>query len=328
MSLREFSGAQLFIHAEDVGRGAGNVDSAFCLHGFLCSAPAVKCRGPMVLSPIKKIVTAVTLLLCIAHPATLIAANEFVPVPGGCFQMGNGFSDGYHLENPVHEVCLDGFSIARFDVTVADFSRFTAASGYRSEAEQGDGCYVFDGISWRKDAAANWRSPGFTQDDTHPVVCVSWNDAVAYAGWLSAQGQRRYRLPTEAQWEYAARSGGRIERYAGGDDVEAVAWYSANSTNRTHPVGQKKGNALGLYDMSGNVWQWTTDWYDARYYRDSPKDNPRGPASGTKRVFRGGSWFYDARGVRASYRDFAVPSYRSSYLGFRLLLDQEGKVNK
>jgi len=263
-----------------------------------------------------------------AKPAFLVAADEFVPVPGGCFLMGNGFSDGYHLENPVHEVCLDSFSIARFDVTVADFRRFTAATGYRSEAEQGDGCYVYDGSLWRKDPAAHWRAPGFKQDDSHPVVCVSWNDAAAYAGWLSATEQLNYRLPTEAQWEYAARGGGRIERYAGGNDVDAVAWYSANAAGSTHPVGQKKGNALGLYDMSGNVWQWTADWYDARYYRDSPKDNPRGAANGTKRVFRGGSWFYDARGVRVSYRDFAVPTYRSSYLGFRLLLDHQGKVHK
>jgi len=271
---------------------------------------------------------ALALILCMTGSAALAAGNDFAAVPGGCFSMGNGFSDGYHLEKPVHEVCLDSYFIARFDVTVGDFRRFVAATGYRSEAELGDGCYVYDGGSWRKDAAANWRSPGFRQDDRHPVVCVSWNDAVAYAKWLSGVEKRGYRLPTEAQWEYAARGGGRIERYAGGDEVEAVAWYSANSGGSTHPAGQKKGNALGLYDMSGNVWQWTADWYGEGYYRESPKNNPEGAVTGTKRVFRGGSWFYDARGVRASYRDFAVPSYRSSYLGFRLMLDQEAKGSK
>jgi len=280
------------------------------------------------MAPIYRTAAALLLLLYVACPGSPATANDFVPVQGGCFLMGNGFSDGYHLEKPVHEVCLADFAIARFDVTVAEFRRFAVETGYRSEAELGDGCYVYDGNVWQKDAAASWRSPGFSQDDSHPVVCVSWNDAVAYAKWLSGRDKRDYLLPTEAQWEFAARSGGRIERYAGGNDVDAVAWYAANSAGSAHPVGRKQANALGLYDMSGNVWQWTADWYDERYYRESPKDNPRGPASGTKRVFRGGSWFYDARGVRASYRDFAVPSYRSSYLGFRLLREPEERVRK
>ncbi len=276
----------------------------------------------------KKAAALLALMLCATHAEIRAAEGEFVAVPAGCFIMGNGFSDGYHLENPLHEVCLDGFAIARFDVMVGEFRQFVAATGYRSEAEQVDGCYVYDGSSWQKGVAASWRSPGFKQDDSHPVVCVSWNDAVAYAKWLSGRDKRNYRLPTEAEWEYAARGGGRIEKYAGGDDVDAVAWYSANADASTHPVGQKKGNDLGLYDMSGNVWQWTADWYGERYYRESPKKSPQGAANGTKRLFRGGSWFYDARGVRASYRDFAVPSYRSSYLGFRLLLEPEGKVSK
>jgi formylglycine-generating enzyme required for sulfatase activity len=248
-----------------------------------------------------------------------IAGTEFVTVPAGCFQMGNNFGDAYHIEMPVHDVCVSEFSIGKFDVTRGAFRKFIDDTGYRTEAEKGDGCYVYDGKSWRKDPAANWRSPGFSQDDDHPVVCVSWNDSVAYAQWLSRKNNRNYRLPTEAEWEYAARSGGKREKFAGSDDIDAVAWYSGNSGNRTHPVGQKRANGLGLYDMSGNVWQWTADWYDENYYRESPRSNPGGPLSGSKRVFRGGSWFYDPRGVRASYRDFYVPGYRSSYLGFRLV---------
>lgn len=254
--------------------------------------------------------------------------GEFKPVAAGCFFMGNGFSDGYHIEKPVHEVCLDGFSIGTFAVTVGEFGQFVGESGYRTDAERGDGCYVHDGFAWKKDPVANWRAPGFPQDDRHPVVCVSWHDAVAYATWLSSRDGRSYRLATEAEWEYAARGGGRIERYAGGNDPEAVAWYAANAGNRTHPVGEKQPNALGLYDMSGNVWQWTADWYDEGYYRRSPRTNPAGAEQGTKRVFRGGSWFYDARGVRASYRDFAPPDYRSSYLGFRLVRQDRPKVDK
>jgi formylglycine-generating enzyme required for sulfatase activity len=252
----------------------------------------------------------------------------FVPVPGGCFQMGNGYSDAYHIERPLHEVCLDDFAMARFAVTRGDFRKFTHETGYLSDAEKGDGCYSYDGSSWKKDPAASWRSPGLPQDDSHPVVCVSWNDAMAYAQWYSGKSGEDYRLPTEAQWEYAARSAGKIEKYAGGNDVDAVAWFAGNSGNGTHPVGQKQANGLGLYDMSGNVWQWTADWYGEKYYRESPRANPAGPATGSKRLFRGGSWFYDARGVRASYRDFAVPEFRSSYLGFRLIRQDKSKVKE
>jgi len=260
-------------------------------------------------------------------PSGTLKEADFRPVPAGCFLMGNGFSDGYHIEKPVHEVCLDSFSINAFAVTVGEFARFVSETGYRTDAEAGDGCHVHDGLSWNKDAAANWRSPGFPQGSSHPVVCVSWNDAVAFAAWLSAREGHRYTLPSEAEWEYAARGGGRIERYAGGNDPDEVAWYAANSGNRTHPVGEKRPNALGLYDMSGNVWQWTADWFDEGYYRQSPRDNPLGAERGSKRVFRGGSWFYDERGVRASYRDFALPEYRSSYLGFRLVMRNRQKVD-
>jgi len=249
----------------------------------------------------------------------------FITVPAGCFQMGNGFSDAYHLEKPVHEVCLDGFSIAKYDVTVSDFSLFVEESGYVTQAENSGGCYVHDGVSWSMNPAASWRNPGFTQTVSHPVVCVTWNDAVQYAAWLSGKDKKSYHLPSEAQWEYAARGGGRFERYAGGNDVDALAWYSVNANGTTHPVGQKKPNSLGLYDMSGNVWQWNADWYSQSYYRQSPRDNPKGSPEGIKKVFRGGSWFYDARGVRASYRDFAPKDYRSSYLGFRLVQSRDNK---
>lgn len=244
---------------------------------------------------------------------------QFVPVPAGCFQMGNTFADVYYMEIPVHEVCVSGFSIGRFDVTRSEFRKFVDETGYRTDAEKGDGCYIYENDSWKKEPAASWRSPGFTQNEDHPAVCISWNDSVAYAEWLSRKNNRNYRLPSEAEWEYAARSAGKLEKYAGSNDIDDVAWYSGNSGNRTHPVGQKKPNGLGLYDMSGNVWQWTADRYGENYYRESPRINPPGPASGTRRVFRGGSWFYDPRGARVTYRDFAAPDYRSSYLGFRLV---------
>lgn len=242
-----------------------------------------------------------------------------VPVPAGCFLMGNNFGDPYHSEMPVHEVCISGFSISPFTVTRGEFNKFVIETGYLTDAEKNDGCHIYDNGFWKKDSHANWRAPGFQQEDDHPAVCVSWNDSAAYAIWLTKKTGLSYRLPTESEWEYAARSGGKQERFAGGNDIDKVAWYSANSDNRTHSVGTKQPNGLGLYDMSGNVWQWTGDWYDRRYYRESPRDNPQGPASGTKRVFRGGSWFYDQRGVRTTYRDFSTPDFSSSYLGFRLV---------
>ena len=245
-------------------------------------------------------------------------SSTFKSVPPGCFLMGNTFGDAYHIEMPMHEACINSFQISPYPVTRGEFERFVIETGYRTEAEKNDGCYIYDSNSWRKDAAANWRSPGFKQEDNHPVVCVSWNDAVSYAQWLTRKNGRNYRLPTEAEWEYAARSGGKPERFAGGDDIDKVAWYSANSGDRTHTVAQKQPNGLGLYDMSGNVWQWTGDWYDRHYYRESPRNNPQGPTSGTKRVFRGGSWFYDQRAARTSYRDFSTPNFCSSYLVFRL----------
>ncbi len=246
--------------------------------------------------------------------------GKVMDAPEGCFLMGNTFSDPYHIEMPVHEVCLSRFSMSPFPVTRGEFSAFVTDANYRTDAERSAGCYVYDGSFWKKDPAASWRTPGFKQEDDHPVVCVSWNDSVEYVHWLSRKKSRKYRLPTEAEWEYAARSGGKLERYAGGDDINSVAWYLSNSNNSTHSVGQKQPNGLGLYDMSGNVWQWTGDWYDKRYYRESPRNNPQGPVSGTKRIFRGGSWFYDQRGARTTYRDFSSPEFSSSYLGFRLVL--------
>ncbi len=252
-------------------------------------------------------------------PVENINGIEYVAVPAGCYPMGNPFGDAYHIEMPVHEVCVNSFAIGTFSTTRGDFKRFVEESGYRTEAERGHGCHVYDGKEWKIDTAATWRTPGFPQGDDHPVVCVSWNDSVAYAQWLSRKSKRTFRLPTEAEWEYAARSGGRLEKFAGGNDVKVAAWYSENSDNRTHPVGQKMPNGLGLYDMSGNVWQWVQDWYGENYYRESPRRNPTGPSSGSKRVFRGGSWFYDPRGARTTYREFHLPGYSSSHVGFRLV---------
>jgi len=243
---------------------------------------------------------------------------EFVYVQGGCYQMGDTFGDGFPSEQPVHEVCVNDFALAKYDVTVGEFRKFTVATGYKTEAEEEGGCGVFNGSKWVWDASKNWRNPGFNQDDSQPVVCVSRNDAEAFINRFSEVSGMYYRLPTEAEWEYAARSGGKKEKYAGGNDINAVAWYYYNGGLSTHRVGTKQSNGLGLYDMCGNVLQWVQDWYDENYYRDSLRSNPQGPRSGHERVLRGSAWSDEPAYVRATRRSRKPPSHRGSLLGFRL----------
>jgi len=213
---------------------------------------------------------------------------EFVWVPGGCFQMGSNRGDAD--EKPVHKVCVDGFYIGKYEVT------------------QGQ---------WRKLMGNN--PARFKKGDNYPVEQVSWDDCQLFVRKLNGQSNKTFRLPTEAEWEYACRSGGRDEQYSGGNDIDRVAWYSSNSRKSTRAVGGKAVNGLGLYDMSGNVWEWCSDWYDSNYYQKSPRQNPQGPDSGSYRVARGGGWCYGPRRVRSANRFMYWPSNRISNLGFRLV---------
>ena len=160
-------------------------------------------------------------------------------------------------------------------------------------------------------------APSWGWQENHPIVNVTWDDASAYAQWAGK------RLPTEAEWEYAAR-GGRLSKgytYSGGNDPGAVAWYDGNSGKQTQPVGEKSPNELGLYDMSGNVWEWCADLYDENYYRNSPKQDPTGPSSGQFRVLRGGSWNINDSYCRLTYRNWFFPSLRGNNIGFRCAQD-------
>ena len=264
-------------------------------------------------------------------------APEMVYLPSGTFKMGDLQGKGLEHERPVHEVTLDAFAIGRYPVTVAEFRKFVDATGYKTEAEQQGGAFVDDGKEWGQKADANWRHPYFSQGDDQPVVCISWNDAVEYCKWLSEQTGERYSLPTEAEWEYACRASSETE-YCFGNDEQRLgdyAWYSKNSENKTHPVGQKRANAWGLHDLHGNVWEWVRDWYGA-YSEGSrggawngvrklfgasskqPQRNPSGPEAGSDRVVRGGSWDSDAEFCRSAYRSRHDPGFRGRYLGFRL----------
>ncbi|HEX9022574.1 MAG TPA: SUMF1/EgtB/PvdO family nonheme iron enzyme [Geobacteraceae bacterium] len=221
-------------------------------------------------------------------PAT---GMKFVLVRGGCYRMGEMNGDAREDERPAHTVCVDSFYIGRYDVTQGQWD---------SIMEPGLESAV---------AIANL-----------PVTGVSWEEVQDFITRLNAKSGRKYRLPTEAEWEYAARSGGKKELYGGGSKPDSFAWYEGNSDKTPHPVGLKSPNGLGLYDMSGNVWQWVSDWYDSAYYGVSPKKNPRGPASGSARVVRGGSWNDDEWFSRTTARGSKDPRYGNNETGFRLVV--------
>jgi len=216
---------------------------------------------------------------------------EFVFVKGGCFDMGDTVGDGVSSEKPVHEVCVSDFYIGKYEVTQGQWNAIIGSN------------------------PSYFKNCG----DTCPVEQVSWNDIQEFIQKLNSRTGKTYRLPTEAEWECAARSGGKSEKYAGtSSDPDGYAWHSSNSGSKTHPVGQKRPNGLGLYDMTGNVWECCQDWYDENYYSGSPRDNPQGPSSGSYRVFRGGGWYYVPGLICTSYRHIIYPSNRDFSGGFRV----------
>ena len=224
------------------------------------------------------------------------AAFEMIFVEGGNFFMGSDEEEAFGNEKPVHEVKLSGFYIGKFPVTQA---------------------------LWK---AVMKDNPSFFTGDTRPVEMVSWEDTQAFLQKLNKQTGKAYRLPTEAEWEYAARGGqqGKGYKYAGSNKLKEVGWYDENSHVETKAVGLKYPNELGLFDMSGNVLEWCQDWHDWDYYKECEKqgivENPLGPAEGSDRVLRGGSWDHDARLCRCTYRYHSSPEHRSYRLGFRLVL--------
>jgi formylglycine-generating enzyme required for sulfatase activity len=268
---------------------------------------------------------------------------KLAPIPPGKFHMGSPDSEPGRQadEGPQHEVVLTRpFFLGVHVVTVGQFKAFVKEAGYQTEAEKGGGANrLFPDSSWQTDAQTNWQNPGFEQTDEHPVVCVSWNDAVAFCGWLGKKEGRSYSLPTEAEWEYACRAG-TTTPYFNGDDVEKLAEVGnvpdATATRKfqnwpwtiaaedgyvfTAPVGKFQANGFGLYDMHGNVWEWCQDWYGAEYYRSANRKDPQGPLNGDSRLHRGGSWLYDARRCRAAHRQACTPASRGSDIGFRVRL--------
>lgn len=285
------------------------------LAGALIPLPAVAAPKKNVAQPAKPV---------IAEPAKQgevqgftdpTTGMEFVLIKGGCFQMGDAFGDGERNEKPVHEVCVSDFAMGKYEVTNAQFRLFRPSH-----------------------SSGNYEGRDLNGDN-QPVANVSYlEDAVAYAQWLSGKSGKNYRLPTEAEWEYAARGGTATRNYWGSSISNPCNYANAHdmSSKRAFkitlkkqtcddgyavsaPVGSFRPNAYGLYDMMGNVWEWASDWYDETYYGKSPRDNPQGPSSGWARVIRGGSWSNAPWDIRASKRNYLQPGHRFYIQGFRLV---------
>jgi formylglycine-generating enzyme required for sulfatase activity len=237
---------------------------------------------------------------------------EFVLVPGGKFNMGN--ENGEKDEMPVHLVKVDSFCISKYEVTNGQYCKFLNSVDtyeYKEipyiELDDQD-CRI------QYNRKGYYPEPGYTN---HPVVEVTWYGAKAYSEWKGG------RLPTEAEWEFAAKGGNHSKdyKYSGSNNPKEVAWYDENSQGRTHLVGSKTPNELGLYDMSGNVWEWCSDYYRGNYYDISPQNNPHGPRWSTAKVVRGGSWGYNESYLSPTFRKMNSPDAGNFNLGFRVVKD-------
>jgi formylglycine-generating enzyme required for sulfatase activity len=254
---------------------------------------------------------------------------QFAFIPAGEFLMGSpvGEQGRSEDEGPQHHVQITKpFMLGVFDVTKGQLATFINDTGYKTEAENSGKAAQDNGFVAVSIAGATWKgNPVFKQNDKHPVIVVSWNDAEAFCDWLSKKEGRHYRLPTEAEWEYCCRAG-TTTPYNTGESIR-LDQANYNGDHETTPVGKFPPNAWGLYDMHGNVWQWCQDWYSAAYASDEATD-PSGPSSGVFRVLRGGSCgSYMAWNGRSACRFKATPSSQFIDFGFRVYLDFQSTTN-
>jgi formylglycine-generating enzyme required for sulfatase activity len=260
---------------------------------------------------------------------------KMVIIPAGTFMMGDIQGDGWDDENPVHKVTISKpFAIGVYEVTVGEFKKFVKDSDYTTEAERAGGCHVLEGFmdllkiffGGGERAGVDWRNPGFDQTEQSPVVCVSWGDAVAYTKWLRKQTGYRYQLPTEAQWEYAARAGTET-KYPWGNDIGKNRAHCNGCGSEwgykrmTAPVGLFSANQFGLYNTVGNVLEWVHDRFGD--YSDRSQIDPKGSNSGRDRVARGGSWDHTSEYARSTLRHRLDPSHRRRILGFRVMREMK-----
>jgi formylglycine-generating enzyme required for sulfatase activity len=222
-----------------------------------------------------------------------------VLIPEGWFWMGS--ETGQDNERPVHRIWIDAFELAACQITNADYSRFLVATGHRPPP--------------------HWGQPDFLHPE-QPVVGTSWIDAVAYCEWRSESTGRLYRLPTEAEWERAARGGVEQKQYPWGDEPpESLPNYAQRWKKGPEPVGSGERNAFGLFDISANVHEWCADWFAPDYYTVSPERNPKGPPAGSRRASRGGSWRHYTKVSRCAARSSIPPEFQYADYGFRVARD-------
>jgi formylglycine-generating enzyme required for sulfatase activity len=260
---------------------------------------------------------------------------ELVQIPAGQFKMGSRTGDSD--ERPIHKVHIkESFYIGRTEVTVRQFRVFVQATGYKTQAERGNWGFNYAwGFTIVPGRGFNWQKPKFPQSEDDPVVCISFNDAVAFCKWLSKETGRHYRLPSEAEWEYACR-GGKDFDYS--EHPNETGWYRDNSGGRTHPVGRKKPNARGLYDMQGNAWEWCLDVWHSNYNGAPIDGSPWStedylPRIAIRRVLRGGAWCRRDYELSTTYRYRGTQNFRSDGSGFRIassetIINEAPKIRK
>ena len=242
-------------------------------------------------------------------------SGQTVLVNGGTFMMGSLSNTGGVDEHPQHSVTVSSFRISKYEITNQQYADFMNAINANADGSVG-GVEYLDMDD--PDIQISHNGNSFIVNsgkENYPVIEVSWYGAKAYCEYYDG------RLPTEAEWEFAARGGNNTNgyTYSGSNNVDEVAWYWNNSGGTIHTIGTKNPNELGIYDMSGNVYEWCNDWYDSNYYSYNQSNNPQGPLSGTYRVIRGGSWYYDDSYCRVASRDYYIPTYTYKYLGFRVV---------
>ena len=279
-----------------------------------------------------KKLTILIIMVCFIVSGLAAQQNNMVRINGGTFTMGSPANETNRRNSETQrQVTVSSFSISKYPVTVGEFRRYAANNETVAELAGGD--FVIENGRVVQKADANWRNPYISQADNHPVVMISWFDAIFYCNWLSQQenltpaytidaelnvtwnrNANGYRLPTEAEWEYACRAGTTTTYNTGA----TITTSQANFNNtRTTPVGNYPANSWGLHDMHGNVYEWCWDWYGA--YPAGAQNNPTGAVSGTNRVRRGGSWFSVSSNLRSAYRDSSYPILMNNYIGFRLV---------
>jgi len=274
-----------------------------------------------------KLAATLSVLMLFIIPARSQTVREpvMVPVKGGSFIMGT--NSGVRDEAPPHKVTLCDYFIGKYEISYAEFKNFVDATGYVTDAEQPDSVRMKQGLASKNVRNGSWKAyangtPVPVSDTDKPVGNISWFDAMAYCKWLSGKTGKNYSLPTEAEWEFAARGGAFSKgyKYSGSNSIDEVAWYAGNAEYKAHKCGQLKANELGIYDMSGNIREWCADWYGEYYYKESPEYSPKGPDRGRVRVIRGGAWGTQAQSMSDFYRNNELPYNSSLDIGFRIAI--------